>query len=233
MNQSFDAEDQLRRIGDDRLALVEVRTKLAIQALEDDGINFTDQLFWASVDDEGRVKFGDWHPGESPEYEVVKRIWNDPWLECNAKLAAVGHKIVFGASENNHLWPEFERLFELRYREMPIRAAKLTERSRHQEQIKAASGRAAEERRKKADKRKEEIDEAVLAIFDLAIESQRKAKHGVGLTRSRLTDQLLKLYESAKGLPDLARAGSKKETRKDRIREAIRTLDLRSDPRLR
>ena len=86
------------RKNDERLTLVARRTILAIEELKENGIDFTDQLFWASVDDEGRVKFGDWHPGESPEYEVVKRIWNDPWLECNAKLAAVGHKIVFGAS---------------------------------------------------------------------------------------------------------------------------------------
>ena len=218
---------------DERLALVAQRTGLAIQQLKDNGINFTNELFWASVDDAGRVKFGDWHPFETPEYDVVQRIWDDPWLECNAKLAAVGYKIVFGASENDCLWREFEWLFESRCREILVRAAKLTERSRHQEQKKVASDRAGEARKNKADKRKEEINEAVLAIFDLAIDSQRKAKHGIGLTRSRLTVQLLNLDESATALPDLARAGSKKETRKDRIRKAIRRLDLRSDPRLR
>ena len=106
------------RKNDERLTLVARRTILAIQQLKDNGIDFTDELFWASVDDEGRVKFGDWHPGDSPEYDVVQRIWNDPWLECNAKLAAVGYKIVFGASENDCLWREFEWLFESRCREI-------------------------------------------------------------------------------------------------------------------
>ena len=127
------------RRDDECLSLIARHTKLAVDELRAEGIEFTDKLFWATVEKDGQVKFCDWHPFESPEYSIVQRIWGDSWLECNAKLAAVGYKIVFGTGKNVSLWSEFDRLFENRRREKQIRTGTLRERIKLNNQNKGAS----------------------------------------------------------------------------------------------